>query len=80
METYTAYVLVNGEIIGRNTKATLREVTDLVSDDDDPFDEKQNNFLLSLRLVGSAVTADRYKVYEGDAEETLSVFVAVKNP
>jgi hypothetical protein len=80
METYTAYVLVNGELIGRNTKATLQEVTDLVSSELDSFGEEGGKFLLSLRLTGFAMTADRYKVYEGDAEETLSVFVAVKNP
>ncbi len=80
METYTVYVIIDGELIGRNTKATLREVTDLVSDEGDPFDEKLDKLLLSLRLVGSAVTADRYKVYSTDAENTLSVLVAVKNP
>jgi hypothetical protein len=75
MNTYTAFLVVDGQKVGGQSDATYDQVMDLVHDEDGVNVE----FMRTLMETGHAISVERYKVLPWDKHETTSVLVAYRN-
>lgn len=75
MTTYTVIVLADGQRIGGQSDATLKDIKDLMTDENG----LDVTFMATLRNTGQAVSVERYKVMPWDTEDTVSVTVAYTN-
>jgi len=72
---FTVIALVDGQKVGGQSDATMKDVMDLVHDERGIGQE----FLKTLVLKGHAMTFDRYKVFPSDEGVTTSVLVVYQN-
>lgn len=73
--TFTVIALADGQKIGGQSDATMKDVVDLVHDERGIDHE----FLKTLVLKGHATSVERYKVFPSDERETVSVLVVYQN-
>lgn len=73
--TFTVIVLVDGQKIGEQSDATMKDVVDLVHGERGTDHE----FLKALTLKGHAMSMERYRVFPSDERETVSVLVVYQN-